>query len=184
MENDEQYYTFRLWKCSNRGLSMFRYDQFQEACCWEKISLLSVFAFPTVNVFLEGDRAGSWWKPFIFLDEAGFTLAMTWRRVWEPSGWERPRTMFSIPNNSTECNHGFTSIHSLSPCIYPILPFPYCNPTEEFFSTWRWKVHNRPPHKRVTLLQAIDDACNDITGGDQCQACICHAGRFFLKMFN
>ncbi len=35
------------------------------------ISLLSVFVFPTVNVFLEGDRAGSWWKPFIFLDEAG-----------------------------------------------------------------------------------------------------------------
>ncbi len=34
------------------------------------ISLLSVFVFPTVNVFLEGDRAGSWWKQFIFLDEA------------------------------------------------------------------------------------------------------------------
>ncbi len=25
----------------------------------------------------------------------------------------------------------------------PTLPFPYCNPTEEFYSTWRWKVHNR-----------------------------------------
>ncbi len=41
---------------------MFRYDQFQDACCWERkkyisISLLSVFVFPTVNVFLEGDRA-------------------------------------------------------------------------------------------------------------------------------
>ncbi len=39
---------------------MFRYDQFQDACCWESknsISLLSVFVFPTVNVFLEGDRA-------------------------------------------------------------------------------------------------------------------------------
>ncbi len=35
------------------------------------ISLLSVLVFPTVNVFLEGDRAGSWWKPFLFLDEAG-----------------------------------------------------------------------------------------------------------------
>ncbi len=64
----------------------------------------------------------------------------------------------------------------------PILPFPYCNPTEEFFSTWRWKVHNRPPHKQVPLLLAIDDACNDITGGDQCQACICHAGRFFSDL--
>ncbi len=44
----------------------------------------------------------------------------------------------------------------------PILPFPYCNPTEEFFSTWRWKVHNRHPLKQVSLLQAIDDVCNDI----------------------
>ncbi len=54
------------------------YDQFQDACCWEteknpqnSISLLSVFVFPTVNVFLEGDRAESWWKLFIFWDEAG-----------------------------------------------------------------------------------------------------------------
>lgn len=44
-------------------LSMFRYDQFQDACCWEKIppksiSLLSVCVFPIVNVFLEGGRAG------------------------------------------------------------------------------------------------------------------------------
>ncbi len=52
--------------------------QFEDACCWERknISLLSVFVFPTVNIFLEGDRAGSWWKPFIFLDEAVFTV--TW----------------------------------------------------------------------------------------------------------
>jgi len=27
--------------------------------------------------------------------------------------------------------------------VYHILLFPYCNPTEEFFSTWRWKIHNR-----------------------------------------
>ncbi len=39
---------------------------------------------------LEGDRAGSWWKPFIFLDEASFNLAKRWRWVWE-----RPRTMFA-----------------------------------------------------------------------------------------
>ncbi len=48
------------------------------------------------------------------------------------------------------------------------------NPTEEFFSIWRWKVHNRP-HKQVPLLQAIDDVCND-----QCQACICHARLLFF----
>ncbi len=45
---------------------MFSYDQFQDAHCWERkknpqnaISLLSVLVFPTVNVFLEGDKAGS-----------------------------------------------------------------------------------------------------------------------------
>ncbi len=42
---------------------MFRYDQFQDACCWEKkfyIIVISIcFSYNTVNVFLEGDRAGS-----------------------------------------------------------------------------------------------------------------------------
>ncbi len=76
---------------------------------------------------------------------------------------------FSGTNVPCERGYSFKFIHSLSPCIYPILSFPYCNPTEEFFSIWRWKVHNRP-HKQVPLLQAIDDVCND-----HCQACICHA---------
>ncbi len=59
-----------LWKWSNWGLGMFRYDQFQVASCWErKKKTLSVFVFPTVNVYLEGDIARSWWKPFIYLDE-------------------------------------------------------------------------------------------------------------------
>ncbi len=130
----------------------------------KSISLLSVFVFPSVNVFLEGDRDGSWWKPFIFLDEAGFTLAMTWRRGWEPSGWEGPRTMFSVgPDHPpTECDFEGThkknsamgpeflamALRAIMVSVYhlvftPILLFPYCNPTEEFFSTWRWKVHNR-----------------------------------------
>ncbi len=59
---------------------------------------------------LEGDRAGSWWKPFIFLDEAGFTLAMRWMRGWEPSGWEGPRAMFSVEHPPTECD--FEGPHS------------------------------------------------------------------------
>ncbi len=67
------------WVCS--GMNSFKMPVVgREKNPQKSISLLSVFVFPTVNVFLEGDRAGSWWKPFIFLDEAGFTLAMTWRR--------------------------------------------------------------------------------------------------------
>lgn len=57
---------------------------------------------------------------------------------------------------------------------------PFLNPIEEFFSAWRWKVHDRHPHEQVTLLQAMDDACNDITA-DQCQAWIRHARRFFPR---
>ncbi len=43
---------------------MFRYDQFQDACCWEKkkspkVYQIFVFDFPTINVFLERDRARS-----------------------------------------------------------------------------------------------------------------------------
>ncbi|KAA0716150.1 hypothetical protein E1301_Tti015860 [Triplophysa tibetana] len=57
---------------------------------------------------------------------------------------------------------------------------PFLNPIEEFFSTWRWKVYDRHPHEQVTLLQAMDDGCNDITA-EQCQAWICHARRFFPR---
>ncbi|KAL0154153.1 hypothetical protein M9458_050612 [Cirrhinus mrigala] len=57
---------------------------------------------------------------------------------------------------------------------------PFLNPIEEFFSTWRWKVYDRHPHEQVTLLQAMDDACNDIIA-DQCQAWIRHARRFFPR---
>ncbi len=47
----------------------------------------------------------------------------------------------------------------------PYSHFPYCNQTEAFFSTWRWRF-SIGPHKQVPFLQAMDDACNVITGGD------------------
>ncbi len=116
------------------------------------IRLLSVFVFPTVNVFLEDDRAGSWWKPFIFLDEAGQEMeeclrAQRLRGTQNDVLWGPPTECDflgapkqnqcngpTIPSDSTEMNHGFRPIHSLSPFIYPsILPFPYCIQTEEFF---------------------------------------------------
>ncbi len=167
----------------------------------KSIWLLSVCVFPTVNVFLEGDRAGSWWKPFIFLDEAGFTLAMTWRRGWEPSGWEGPRTMSAggpitlhwmwfwgapqqnqcngprIPSSGTESNHGFRLIHSLSPCIYPHTPLTVTRLGS--FSPHGGGSFTKGSSQTITLLQAIDDVCND-----QCQACIHHTRIFFPKMFN
>ena len=60
---------------------------------------------------------------------------------------------------------------------------PFLNPIEESFSAWGWKVYDRHPLERATLLQAMDDACDDINV-DQCQAWIRHAKRFFPRCLN
>lgn len=36
---------------------------------------------------------------------------------------------------------------------------PFLNPTEEFFLEWRWKVYDRQPFVRMTLVQAIEELC-------------------------
>lgn len=40
---------------------------------------------------------------------------------------------------------------------------PFLNPIEEFSSAWIWKVYDHQPHSQMTLLSAMDAACNDIT---------------------
>ncbi|TWW80190.1 hypothetical protein D4764_01G0000050 [Takifugu flavidus] len=57
---------------------------------------------------------------------------------------------------------------------------PFLNPIEEFFSAWRWKVYDREPHTQVTLLAAMDAACQDITA-DSCRAWIRHARRYYPR---
>ncbi len=84
-----------------------------------------------------------------------------------------------IPRNCQQVSGPSTVYHLV---FTPILPFPYFNLTEECFSTWRWKVHNSPLTNKSFFSRPYD-ACNDITR-DQCQAWICHARRFFSKMFN
>ncbi len=42
---------------------------------------------------------------------------------------------------------------------------PFLNAIEEFFSVWRWKVYDRQLHARMTLLQAMEEACGDIEVG-------------------
>ncbi len=73
MENFEQHWESEAtedWVCS--GMISFKMPVVgREQNSQNSIWLLSVFVFPTVNVILEGDRAGSWPKPLIFLDEAG-----------------------------------------------------------------------------------------------------------------
>ncbi len=92
--------------------------------------------------------------------ECDFEITPHWMWFWDHPHWmwfwDHPHWMWfwvdtqqnqskgtRIPRVSTESNHSFRPIHSLSPCISPRLPFTYCNPTEECFSSWRWKVFNR-----------------------------------------
>ena len=67
-------------------------------------------------------------------------------------------------------------------CTMVFLPpySPFLNPIKDLFSSWRWKVYDRRPYKRVTLLQAMEEACEDIQDA-ACQAWIRHARRFFPR---
>lgn len=55
---------------------------------------------------------------------------------------------------------------------------PFLNPIEEFYSAWSWKVYDRQPHTQMTLLAAMDVACEDITV-DACRGWIRHSKIFF-----
>ncbi|KAL6458786.1 hypothetical protein MHYP_G00322580 [Metynnis hypsauchen] len=68
--------------------------------------------------------------------------------------------------------------HSTMPMEFLPPYSPFLNPIEEFFSAWRWKVYNRQPHTQMTLLAAMDAACDDITA-DACRGWIRHSKRFF-----
>ncbi|XP_073704232.1 uncharacterized protein [Garra rufa] len=57
---------------------------------------------------------------------------------------------------------------------------PFLNAIEEFFSAWRWKVYDRQPHARMTLLQAMEEACGDIEVGS-IQGWIRHTRRYFPR---
>lgn len=50
--------------------------------------------------------------------------------------------------------------------------------TESFFSARRWKVYDYQAQDQMSLLDAVNDACEDITC-DQCRGWLRHARRFF-----
>ncbi len=70
MENFEQHYESEAtedWVSS--GMISFKMPVFGREKKSPKFYIIVIsIVFPTVNVFLEGGRAGSWWKPFIFLE--------------------------------------------------------------------------------------------------------------------
>ena len=55
----------------------------------------------------------------------------------------------------------------------PLPPYsPFLNPIEDFFSAWRWRVYEHHAQNQRSLLNAMDAACEDITG-DQCRGWLC-----------
>ncbi|XP_039631956.1 uncharacterized protein LOC120543139 [Polypterus senegalus] len=58
-------------------------------------------------------------------------------------------------------------------------PFsPFLNPIEEFFSPRWWKVYDRQPYVHMPLVQAMEEACDEIDVG-AIQGWIRHSRRFF-----
>ncbi len=64
----------------------------------------------------------------------------------------------------------------------PYSHFPYCNQTEAFFSTWRWRfsigpLTNKSLFSRPWMMPAMSSQEEILTW--ECQAWICHARIFF-----
>ncbi len=76
------------------------------------------------------------------------------------------------------CSHSLVDAHPrmMSLLVAPYSPF--LNPIEEFFSAWRWKVFDHRPQDQMSLLDAMDATCQDITA-EHCQGWIRHTKRFF-----
>ncbi len=55
---------------------------------------------------------------------------------------------------------------------------PFLNPIEEYFSAWRWKVYDHRPQDQMSLLDAMNAACEDITA-DHCRGLVRYSRRFF-----
>ncbi|XP_032362812.1 uncharacterized protein LOC116674448 [Etheostoma spectabile] len=57
---------------------------------------------------------------------------------------------------------------------------PFLNPIEEFFSAWRWKVYDLRLQAEVPLIQAMEEACDQMEVA-AIQGWIRHSRRFFPR---
>ena len=57
---------------------------------------------------------------------------------------------------------------------------PFLNPIEEFFSAWRWKVYDLRLQAEVPLIQAMEEACDQMEVVAM-QGWIRHSRRFFPR---
>jgi hypothetical protein len=57
---------------------------------------------------------------------------------------------------------------------------PFLNPIEEIFSSWRWKVYDHHPHDQISLLDAMNAGCLNISS-EYFRGWTRHAKRFFPR---
>ncbi|KAL3969266.1 beta-galactoside alpha-2,3-sialyltransferase (sialyltransferase 4A) [Sarotherodon galilaeus] len=135
---------------------------------------------------------------FIFVDEAGFNLAKARRRrpLIGPYNTERLLAFlhdlygrvvlaFIIVWDNVAFHHSravteWFAAHPRMESLFLPPYSPFLNPIEEFFSSWRWKVYDHHPHDQMSLLDAMNAGCLEISAED-CQGWIRHPRRFFPR---
>ncbi len=103
-------------------------------------------------------------------------------------------------HNSSKSNRSYAIHCCLGQCVFPPLcsgselvsghphftvlylpPYsPFLNPLEEFFSAWRWKVYDLRLQAEVPLIQAMEEACDQMEVAAM-QGWIRHSRRFFPR---
>ncbi|XP_034149524.1 uncharacterized protein LOC114839618 [Esox lucius] len=104
---------------------------------------------------------------YVFVDEAGFNLAKTRRRRRNIIG---QRATVQVPGqrggNISMCaaisEDGVLGRRPLLGSYNATHLIEFLNEIELACQAWRWKVYDRHPLERATLLQGMDDACDDI----------------------
>ena len=101
----------------------------------------------------------------------------------EPVGGNMRTFVIAWDNVAFHHSHAITNWFAAHPRVISLFlpPYsPFLNPIEGFFSVWRWKVYDHRPQDQMSLLDAMDAGCRDISVED-CQGWIRHAKRFFPR---
>ncbi|XP_045555739.1 uncharacterized protein [Salmo salar] len=96
------------------------------------------------------------------------------QRTWYVVAWDNVSFHRAAPVQNWFADHPPFLVQYLPPYS------PFLNPIEELFSAWRWKVYDRQPFVRMPLVQAMEEACDEIDVG-AIQGWIRHSRRFFPR---
>lgn len=104
----------------------------------------------------------------IWIKEDRLVKRIEWQVEGEEEGEEDLELTFVIVWDNVAFYHSaavinwFAALPRMS--VLFLSPYsPFLNPIEEFFSVWRWKVYNHSLHKQLSLLDAMNAGCGDIS---------------------